>query len=135
MHRILFVIVPLLISGFCLADEALGYKGKNGKVFGYESVELALEALRNKPNVDISGKGGWTIVSDNAEKALWSFAPVNHSAYPSVVRRVVVEENGQIFIDTQVRCGAEKVDCDKLVQDFIELNSKVTQEVNGAKGT
>ena len=135
MHRILFGIIPLLISGLCSADEALGYKGRNGKVFGYESVELALEALRNKPNVDISEKAGWTIVNDNSERALWSFAPFNHSAYPSVVRRAVVEKNGQIFIETQVRCGAKKVDCDKLVQDFIELNNKVTQEINEAKGT
>ena len=126
----LIPLIFLALSTQVLANENLGYAGKKGKVFGYESVTKALEALKANPNAKISELNGWTIVSDGDARALWSFAPPEHPSYPSVVRRAVVERDGQVGITTQVNCGAEKPICDQLVKDFIELNQKVKEAAN-----
>jgi len=109
----------------------LGVFGKQGQVFGYNTVLEALEALKSDPDAEISESEGWVIVNDNTNKALWSFAPKKHSSYPSVVRRAVVEKDGQVGITTEVRCAAKRSICDSLVKDFMELNQKVKNEVNG----
>ena len=76
MLRILLTSIFLFSSGLAFAEDDLGYGGKKGGVFGYESVEQALVALKNEPNVEVSYSGGWTIISDGAHRTLWSFAPV-----------------------------------------------------------
>ncbi|KTF18379.1 hypothetical protein [Pseudoalteromonas sp. H105] len=132
MHRVLFLIL-LSFSSFSFAtetDSKLGYKGKQGQVFGYNTVLEALEALKLDPQAEISESEGWVIVNDNTNKALWSFAPKDHPSYPSVVRRAVVEKDGQVGITTQVKCAAKRKICDSLVKDFMELNQKVKSEVN-----
>lgn len=134
MPRLLIVLILIFSGELIFAEGDLGYGGKKGKVFGYESVEEALETLKNDPNVEVSDSEGWTIISDEAGRALWSFAPLSHPAHPSVIKRSVVEKDGQIGIDTQVRCGAKKGVCDKLVQDFIELNNKVRKDINNESG-
>jgi hypothetical protein len=133
MYPVLFLIL-LSFSSLLFAtdsDSKLGYKGKNGQVFGYNTVLEALEALKLDPHAEISEFDGWVIVDDNTNKALWSFAPIEHPSYPSVVRRAVVERDGQVGITTQVRCAAKKSICDSLVKDFMELNQKVKNEING----
>ncbi|MCG7545802.1 molecular chaperone DnaJ [Pseudoalteromonas sp. MM17-2] len=132
MNRVLFLVL-LTFSCFSFAtdsDSKLGYKGKNGQVFGYNTVLEALEALKSDPNAEISESEGWVIVNDNTNKALWSFAPKAHPSYPSIVRRAVVERNGQIGITTEVKCAAKKSVCDSLVKDFMELNQKIKNEIN-----
>jgi hypothetical protein len=91
----------------------------------------ALEALKLDPHSEISESDGWVIVNDKTNNALWSFAPIEHLSYPSVVRRAVADRNGQVAIITQVRCAAKKSICDSLVKDFMDLNQKVKNEVNG----
>ena len=132
MNRVLcFVLIVFSCLSFAtISDPKLGYKGKNGQVFGYNTVLEALEALKSDPNAKISESEGWVIVNDNTNKALWSFAPQDHPSYPSVVRRAVVERNGQIGITTEVRCAAKKSVCDSLVKDFMELNQKVKNDIN-----
>jgi hypothetical protein len=82
------------------------------------------------PDVEVSESEGWTIISEGSNRALWSFPPISHPAYPSVVRTAVVEKDGQVGIGTQVSCGAEKEKCDLLAKDFIELNNKVENHAN-----
>jgi len=133
VYRVLILIL-LSFSSLSFAtepDSKLGYKGKQGQVFGYNTVLEALEALKSDPDAEISESEGWVIVNDNTNKALWSFAPKKHSSYPSVVRRAVVEKDGQVGITTEVRCAAKRSICDSLVKDFMELNQKVKNEVNG----
>lgn len=92
---------------------------------GYATVADALAALRNRPGVQISQQGGWTIVSDPASRTLWSFTPPEHPAHPSAVKRSVVSRAGSTYIDMKVLCEASKAACDKLVIDFQELNQKM----------
>lgn len=91
----------------------------------YKSVADALEALRAKPNVEISVQGDWTIAEDPANHTLWSFAPKGHAAYPAVVKRKIVEKNGMVSIKTDVICEATKTACDALVREFMQMNENV----------
>ncbi len=99
---------------------------------GFKTPAEALSALRSKPGVKIREQQGWTIVEDHESdkvSALWSFAPEGHPAYPSVVKRIVYEENGQVFIRMGVICGAAKEPCDSLVRDFQALNDHIKAEM------
>jgi len=88
-------------------------------------VAEALKELRAKPNVGISVQNDWTIVDESAKYALWSFAPKGHAAYPAVVKRKVVDENGMVSIKTDVICEARKAACDALVREFMQMNQNV----------
>lgn len=91
----------------------------------YKSVAEALKALSAKPNVAISVQRDWTIVDESANYTMWSFAPKAHAAYPAVVKRKVVEENGMVSIKTDVICEARKAACDALVREFMQMNQNV----------
>jgi ribonuclease HI len=91
----------------------------------YKSVAEALNALRSKPNVEISVRGDWTIVEEPANYTLWSFAPKEHAAYPAVVKRQAVQKDGVVSIKTDVICEATKNACDALVREFMQMNENV----------
>jgi len=98
---------------------------------GYPTVAQALAALRSKPGVQILQQGGWTIISEPASSTLWSFAPAEHPAYPSAVKRSLSTRGGATYIDMKVLCEASKVACDQLVVDFQQLNQKMIESVRG----
>lgn len=75
---------------------------------GYPSVAAALKDLKVRSDVDISDQGGWTIISDRASGALWSFTPPTHPAHPAAVKRTVVEKDGSIFIEMGGFMSGEK---------------------------
>jgi len=99
---------------------------------GYPTVAEALAALRSKPGVQISQRGGWTIISDPGLSTLWSFTPTGHPAYPSAVKRSVTTRGGATYIDMKVLCEASKAACDQLVVDFQQLNQKMLGNVRGS---
>ncbi|WP_105189800.1 molecular chaperone DnaJ [Pseudoalteromonas sp. T1lg48] len=94
---------------------------------GYKTVELALEALKNKQGTKLSVQGGWTIVEDKEESnmVLWSFTPSAHPAYPAAVKRKVLERDGKVYIQMSALCQAKKAACDKLMQEFEQLNKNI----------
>lgn len=95
----------------------------------YKSPADALAALRSKPGVEISVQGGWTIAFEPASHVIWSFTPEKHAAFPSVVKRAIVERNGTVFVEMGVKCGASKQVCDDLVRDFNRLNDAMRAEI------
>ena len=101
---------------------------------GYQSVEAALDALKSRSDVTIFEKDGWTIIEDDAAGTLWSFTPASHPAHPAAVKRTVVQEDGQVFIDTKGLCQAEKTECDRLMVQVHELNELIGRR-NGPGGT
>ena len=54
---------------------------------------------------------------DEGAGVIWSFAPFGYPAYPSVVKRVIVDKPDGIYIAMAVACEATKAACDKLVED------------------
>lgn len=105
----------------------LGYQGKSNDGL---SPDALLSKLKSDGETQIREERGWIVAASDKLRTVWSFPPKGHPAYPSYVKREVVEKDGSIYIETNVRCGAEKSKCDKLVKDFIELNNRVQSEIH-----
>ncbi|WP_315787123.1 MULTISPECIES: hypothetical protein [unclassified Bradyrhizobium] len=97
--------------------------------FGYPDVAAAMAGLRAKPGIKSSTRSGWTIFEDADARAVWSFPPQDHAAYPTAVRRRMVQKGDEVVIDMDVRCEAAKPACDAVVAEFERLNDKVRQEL------
>lgn len=106
---------------------------QQGSGIGYPTVAAALAALKAKSDVSISVQGGWTIADDKAVHAIWSFTPADHPAHPAVVRRALVEKNGAVSMNMTALCQASKEACDKLMEDFKELNARMSAELSAVK--
>ena len=128
--ELIFVGTGLDLSGPAFSAEL---KESRTNEIGYPTVAGALAALRQRPGVQISEQGGWTIVNDAASATVWSFTPLGHPAHPSAVKRSVVSRNGSTYIDMKVLCEASKAVCDKLVTDFQQLNQRTAASVQGQR--
>ena len=99
---------------------------------GYRTVSEALAALKSKPGVNITTTkpDGWTIANESGGMGQWSFTPPGHYAYPAVVKRVVKQRpNGDVFVEMTGLCEAQKTACDKLIEEFKELNDRMAENV------
>lgn len=92
---------------------------------GYMTVDGALKDLHARPGVVFSTKDGWTVANEAATATLWSFPPPGHPAYPSAVKRRVVQDGDRVKIEMQVLCQASKAACDDLVRTFEQLNAQI----------
>ncbi|GAA0552686.1 hypothetical protein GCM10009098_20490 [Rheinheimera aquimaris] len=112
-----FLSISIAFSAFASESSSIGYK----------TVELALNALKSKEGTNLSIQGGWTIIEDKEDSnlVLWSFTPDSHPAHPAAIKRKVVEKNQKIYIQMSALCQAKKVDCDKLMQEFEQLNQNI----------
>ena len=117
-------IIPLAFLSISIAFSAFASESSS---IGYKTVELALNALKNKDGINLSIQGGWTIIEDKEESnlVLWSFTPDSHPAHPAAIKRKVVEKNQKIYIQMSALCQAKKEDCDKLMQEFEQLNQNI----------
>jgi len=120
--------VPLLALA-CVLALAPAMTAAETSSIGYSSVAEALSSLRARPDVTIQIKAGWTIVDDRAHGILWSFTPPGHPAYPAAVKRILVTRDGGWYVDTRMLCEAEKEPCDKLAQDFYDLNDNMRRSI------
>jgi hypothetical protein len=94
----------------------------------FESIPDAYAALVAEPGATITKhENGWETVAvpEGDYEGAWSFAPQNHPAYPSVVKRKLINSQGNLYVDTKVRCGAPKTACNQLVLDFRKLDDEI----------
>ena len=99
---------------------------------GYPSVAVALTDLRAQPRVKFRQQNGWTVAEDDATLTIWSFPPPNDPAYPSAVRRKVVQQpDGASSLEMSVLCEASKAACDNLVRTFEQLNERMKAQLQG----
>jgi hypothetical protein len=98
----------------------------------YSSPAAALADLRAKNGVAFSKNADWLIAKDT-DGANWSFTPSNHPAHPSVGRRKLVEHNGGFYVETQIMCHAEKPACDKLRDDYVQLDRRMNEAIRAGK--
>jgi hypothetical protein len=98
----------------------------------HPSAETALAALRAKIGVTFSDNNGWLIAFDT-DKPTWSFSPPDHPAHPAVAHRFVVEENGQLFVETEILCKAPKPACDQLLDDYQKLDQLMVEQMRAGK--
>ena len=122
---------PLAALFFGTQQEAVAQAADAGSGIGYPSVAVALDALKSRPAAKVSMQGGWTIIEDPVEYAIWSFAPADHPAFPSAVRRKPVQREGVISMETKALCQAPKPACDKLMAEFQALDEKIRGEIRG----
>ena len=129
MNKSLLVLIASAMSSGTYAQAS----PETSSGIGYESVSAAYEALSTKEGVEGSNQGGWVIFKDRADNSLWSFTPKEHPAYPSTIKRTVVEQEGKLFIDMRALCGAEQLACDELIKDFRKMNEKKESELNAKR--
>jgi len=98
------------------AQNAKAVPEAGAPTIGYPTVQAALEALRNKPGVKFRTENGWLIAQDDDEIAVYMFVPKDHPAYPTVIKRSVVNRDGKGYMETNVRCEASKPTCDDLMR-------------------
>jgi hypothetical protein len=84
----------------------------------YGSPEAALESLRLTEGVTIREENDWFVVTDASEQTIWSLTQRTHPAYPTIVKRSIVDGGETLIMDMRVNCGAEKSICDMVVQQF-----------------
>jgi hypothetical protein len=73
--------------------------------------------------VVISTVRDWTIIVDEKNLTVWSFAPDSYVAYPAVVKRTARSRaGGGSNIEMKVLCEATKEACDQLVREFAAMN-------------
>jgi hypothetical protein len=98
---------------------------------GYKSVAEALAALRAQPITE-SEQQGWVIFNDPVHTTIWSFAPQDNAAYPSAVKRQMIQKDGAWLINMSVQCEASKKACDQLVRDFQRLNQQMREAIQSS---
>jgi hypothetical protein len=123
----------LAVLALAIGLSVVAVRAQTSSDLGYPTVAAALEALQKKADVRISQQGGWTVIEDHASLTLWSFAPERHPAHPAAVRRKIVEERGNIYVQMNVLCEAAKQACDALVADFDKLNQQMAADLNRRK--
>lgn len=84
----------------------------------YATPDAALTALRALPQVRERQDNDWVVLQDLQGQVFWSVTLPGNGWHPSIVRRQLREQQGEVSVDMQVRCGAAKDDCDRLVQVF-----------------
>ena len=97
----------------------------------YASVEEALADLSGKEGVEINRSEGWTIVMEDhdASITMWSFAPQQHPAYPSVAKRVFWEDEETWYVEMSILCEASQPACEQFNQDFVHLNDEMRKYI------
>jgi hypothetical protein len=79
----------------------------------YATLEDALKALHSKSGVTFRDEGGWIVAEDLEASTVWLITPPGHPAYPSIVRRKLVNGPSGAYMNTDVRCLASQETCDK----------------------
>lgn len=93
----------------------------------YHSHGEALAALRAQPSITERQENGWIVLHDPAGPVFWSITAPANGWHPSIVRRALVTEGGQVTVQMSVKCGVTKPACDSLVQTFQASNERLRQ--------
>ncbi len=98
----------------------------------YSAIKVSKDATE-KPNAKPFGwqqrSGSWYVANEQSNlkgkpKFEWAFTEADHYAHPSVVKRMIdIGSTNHVYVDMAFRCGAaNKLDCDKLLAEFKEVN-------------
>jgi hypothetical protein len=112
--------------------QEIASEGRTDKI-EYVSVDQAMRALKQKPGASttLTQPDGWTIIKEpRPTYTQWSFVPADHYAHPAVVRRAIkIADNGDVSIETTALCEAPQFACEKLTNEFRQLNARAKQSV------
>ena len=147
MRALNYFAIVLAISAYLGAAHAQGTEkvapsnSTADSDVGFKTVAEALETLKNSPGVNINytKPDNWVIITEPSGNVLWSFTPQQHYAYPAVVKRELkVPPDGGVYVEMSALCQADKSACDKLIEEFKQLNNRsraaVQQKLNQGAG-
>lgn len=101
------------------AEDAANPDGTSGTTIGFPTVASAWQALRDNHELEISVQDGWINYLDRPQRTLWSFVPTSHPAYPTVIKRVLVDrEGGEPELLMDGLCEADEATCGELVRQL-----------------
>jgi hypothetical protein len=127
--------LALFLTAFLPGLPTANDGGKSNPI-GYSTVSEALTALTLNPEAVVRVQDGWTIVEVREEKqqSLWSFTPPDHPAHPAALKRTIYEKDGSVMMQTNALCQASKRECDKLMQEFAELERQIRERIKSNGG-
>lgn len=108
----LVALLSTLTSCVALAQTTLPQAETSADI-PYSSLDEALKDLRSKPSVEFRNEGGWLVAYDSVAIVSWLLTPEGHPAYPSIVKRHIVNRADGASMATEIRCFASKATCDK----------------------
>lgn len=111
--RNLFAVLAIAVVQAMAAASDSRPKTPQPEGIPYASLEEALKALRAKPGVTFKEEGGWTVAYDPEAIVSWLLTLPGHPAYPSIVKRYIVNEADGAYMAADTRCFASKVVCDR----------------------
>lgn len=93
---------------------------ENKTPVNFSSVSTVLESLKKQPSANVNKQGGWEIVSliENGNHAIWFFAPLDHAAYPALIKKTIRVKGKGIETEITTLCEASKPKCDSLIKQF-----------------
>lgn len=108
------LLVVAAVSTQTFADEVVSSpKTSVGEEIPYASLDDAIKSLRAKPGITFRNQGGWIVAYDSEAIVSWLLTPRGHPAYPSIVKRHIVNNAAGAEMATNIRCFATKAACDR----------------------
>src|SRR5262252_3825087 len=101
------IVLPVLLACAAAAQSDPPKTDVSGEI-PYSSLEEALKDLHSKPSVSFRNEGGWIVAYDSVTLVGWLLTPKGHPAYPSIVKRHVVNRPDGARMATEIRCFASK---------------------------
>lgn len=79
--------------------------------------------LAARDGIESWTENGWTIIAEEASYTVWSFAPEDSPAHPTVIRRRAVPTGPDTSrLEMGMRCGGEKALCDAIFTEMALAN-------------
>jgi hypothetical protein len=67
------------------------------------------------------------VINLEPQGQLWNFTKATHPAYPSLACRRIVLVEGQLRVQTELRCNAARAECDRLAADYGALDRQMME--------
>ena len=117
--RIIFLVAALMAAPSLAHADGVGYP----------SAQAAWDAVSVKPGVQVQVMKDWRVLVDDESKISWTFTNPGTPAYPSVVKRIVSEKNGAVYVEMKILCHSIKSECDHLRDQFVEMDENLKQSI------
>ena len=93
---------------------------ENKNTIDFSSVSTILQSVKEQSSATVSKQAGWEIVSldEGDNHVIWFFAPLDHAAYPALIKKTIRVKGKGTVTETNTLCEASKPKCDSLIKQF-----------------
>ena len=101
----------------------------------FDTVAGAMEALKQRANVEVNEVSGWTIIADQATSSVWAFPAQTSPAYPSVIKRTSeLSVDDPKIISMGMLCESDKAVCDATFTELALQAGYIPITIEGGPG-